>query len=52
MKLSANEVRVAYGSDKTSIETLYATGQGVAGERQRCGAGGQRGLHHRQRVKW
>ena len=27
MKLSANEVRVAYGADKTSIETLYATGQ-------------------------
>ena len=26
MKLSANEVRVAYGADKTSIETLYATG--------------------------
>ncbi|MDZ4391758.1 LptA/OstA family protein [Cypionkella sp.] len=27
MKLSANEVRVAYGADKTSIETLYATGK-------------------------
>ena len=27
MKLSADEVRVAYGADKTSIETLYATGK-------------------------
>ncbi|MDP1575691.1 MAG: LptA/OstA family protein, partial [Cypionkella sp.] len=27
MKMSANEVRVAYGADKTSIETLYASGK-------------------------
>ena len=26
MKLSADEVRTVYGADKTSIETLYATG--------------------------